>query len=100
MTSSKEIYPTTLSANPSSREFSNGEFAPRRFDRHAADTPEALALVSNSETLTYAELRQRANRLSHQLRSLGVGPNVLVGLFLDRSIEFIVGALSILKAGG
>jgi amino acid adenylation domain-containing protein len=59
-----------------------------------------VALVSNTQTLTYAELEQQANQLSHQLRSLGVGPNVLVGLFLDRSVEFIVGALSILKAGG
>jgi amino acid adenylation domain-containing protein len=59
-----------------------------------------VALVSNAQTLTYGELAQRANRLSHRLRSIGVGPNVLVGLFLDGSVEFVVGALSILKAGG
>jgi amino acid adenylation domain-containing protein len=100
MTFSKEIHPTTPSTNPSSREFSTREFAPRRFERHAAAAPGALALVSNTQALTYEELDQRANQLSRHLRSLGVGPNVLVGLFLDRSVEFIVGALSILKAGG
>ena len=73
---------------------------PRRFDQCAAGAPDAEALSSKTQTLTYAELERRANRLSHHLRSLGVGPNVLVGLFLDRSVEFIVGALSILKAGG
>jgi amino acid adenylation domain-containing protein len=100
MTSREELHPTTLSAQSSSAEFSAREFAPRRFAQRAAAAPEAVALVSNTRPLTYAELEQRANRLSHQLRSLGVGPNVLVGLFLDRSVEFIVGALSILKAGG
>ena len=100
MTSRKEIPPTTSSTNPNSGEFSNREFVPRRFDQRAAAAPGAVALVSNTLTLTYAELQRRANRLSHHLRSLGVGPNVLVGLFLDRSVEFVVGALSILKAGG
>lgn len=99
MTYRKE-YPTSPSSNPSSDEFSDREYVPRRFDLCAAATPGAVALVSNTLTVTYAELEQRANRLSHHLRSLGVGPNVLVGLFLDRSVEFVVGALSILKAGG
>jgi amino acid adenylation domain-containing protein len=99
MTPGKE-YPTTPSTNPSSSEISNQEYVPRRFGQRAAATPGAVALVSNTLTLTFAELDRRANRLSHHLRSLGVGPNVLVGLFVDRSVEFVVGALSILKAGG
>ena len=100
MTSREEIHATTLSTHRSSSEFLAREFAPHRFGQRAAAVPDAVALVSNGQTLTYAELEQRANRLSHHLRSLGVGPNVLVGLFLDRSVEFIVGALGILKAGG
>lgn len=75
-------------------------FVPQRFDQCAVANPHALAVTADSQTLTYAELEERSNRMARQLRSLGVGANVLVGLFLDRSVEFIVGALSILKAGG
>jgi amino acid adenylation domain-containing protein len=100
MTPSIDSHLATPCAHPSSGEFSTREFVPRRFDHCAAGAPDAEALSSNTQTLTYAELERRADRLSHHLRSLGVGPNVLVGLFLDRSVEFIVGALSILKAGG
>ena len=51
-------------------------------------------------TLTYAELNARANQLAHHLRALGVGPEVLVGLCLERSLDMVVGLLGILKAGG
>ncbi len=50
--------------------------------------------------MTYGELNERANRLGRHLQSLGVGPEVLVGLCLERSIEMIVGLLGVLKAGG
>lgn len=62
--------------------------------------PDGPALVSASQTLTYRELEVRANRLAHHLRKLGVGPEVLVGLCLDRSPLMVVAALAILKAGG
>ena len=52
------------------------------------------------EQLTYRELNQRANQLAHHLQTLGVGPEVLVGLFVERSLEMVVGLLGILKAGG
>ena len=51
-------------------------------------------------SLTYRELNARANQVAHHLRALGVGPDVLVGLCLERSIELVVGMLGILKAGG
>src|SRR5436309_6348870 len=61
------------------------------FERQAAETPEAVALVAGSEQLTYAELNARANRLARHLRSIGVGADVLVGLCCERSIEMLVG---------
>ncbi|HEX8245706.1 MAG TPA: AMP-binding protein, partial [Longimicrobium sp.] len=69
-------------------------------ERQVARTPDATALVFEGELLTYAELNGRANRLAHHLRSLGVGPDVRVGLCVERSPEMLVGLLSVLKAGG
>jgi non-ribosomal peptide synthetase component F len=66
----------------------------------AAATPRAIALTQGIRSLTYGELDGRANRVAHLLRSLGVGPDVVVGLYLDRSLAMAVGALAILKAGG
>src|SRR5947209_261795 len=66
----------------------------------AAATPDAIAVTHGKRSLSYQELDCRANRLAHILQSLGVGPDVVVGLYLDRSLAMIVGALAILKAGG
>ncbi|WAT31391.1 non-ribosomal peptide synthetase [Pseudomonas sp. GXZC] len=63
-------------------------------------TPDAPALVFGATTLTYAQLDARANQLAHALREKGVGPDVLVGICVERSIEMVVGLLAILKAGG
>jgi len=63
-------------------------------------TPQAPALLFAGHTLSYAELNARANRLAHRLIAAGVGPDVLVGLALERSIEMVVGLLAVLKAGG
>ncbi|WP_315751432.1 non-ribosomal peptide synthetase [Bradyrhizobium sp. SZCCHNS3055] len=70
------------------------------FAAQAARTPDAVALSFESETLTYGELDRRANQLGHHLQELGVGPEVVVGLYLERSIDAVVGLLGILKAGG
>ncbi|WP_259740971.1 amino acid adenylation domain-containing protein, partial [Pseudomonas poae] len=63
-------------------------------------TPNAPALVFGGQHLSYTELNARANRLAHRLIAAGVGPDVLVGLALERSIEMVVGLLAVLKAGG
>ncbi|TME48405.1 MAG: amino acid adenylation domain-containing protein [Chloroflexi bacterium] len=65
----------------------------------AATTPEATAVVAGDQRITYRELDRRANRLAHHLRAAGAGPDSVIGLCLNRSIELVVGALGILKAG-
>jgi amino acid adenylation domain-containing protein len=70
------------------------------FDEQVARTPAATALICGQERVTYAELNERANRLAHYLRKQGVGPEVLVGIFVDRGRDMLVGILGILKAGG
>ncbi|MFL5356592.1 amino acid adenylation domain-containing protein [Archangium sp.] len=74
--------------------------AHRLFEARAELTPHASAVAFAEEVLTYAELDQRANRLAHHLRSLGVGLETRVGLCLERSLEVPVAMLAILKAGG
>ncbi|HEU4560669.1 MAG TPA: amino acid adenylation domain-containing protein, partial [Longimicrobium sp.] len=70
------------------------------FEAQVERTPDAVALAFEGEALTYAELNARANQLAHHLRTLGVGPNVRVGLCVERSLEMMVGLLGVLKAGG
>src|SRR4029079_11796033 len=72
---------------------------PELFAAQAARTPEAVALVCADRTLSYAALEAHANRLAHHLRGLGVGPETVVGLCLERSVEMVIGLLGILKAG-
>src|ERR1700704_385230 len=66
----------------------------------ASATPDSVALVSGNHHVTYGELNARANQLAHRLRSLGIGPDVPVGLCMERSVELPIAALGILKAGG
>ncbi|HET9986429.1 MAG TPA: amino acid adenylation domain-containing protein, partial [Longimicrobiales bacterium] len=66
----------------------------------AARTPDAVAVEFAGERLSYAELERRARALAERLRRVGVGPGALVGLFVERSLELVVGVLAILEAGG
>ncbi|HYH81347.1 MAG TPA: AMP-binding protein, partial [Longimicrobium sp.] len=70
------------------------------FQARAAATPEAVAVESNRRALTYAELNARANGLAHALRGLGVGPDVLVGVCVERGVDLPAAVLGVLKAGG
>ena len=63
-------------------------------------TPEAVALVFKGQQLTYSELNARSNQVAHYLRGQGVGPEILVGICIERSLEMVIGLLGILKAGG
>ena len=66
----------------------------------AQDVPNAPAVVAGSDVITYEDLNSRSNQLAHYLRTAGVGPEVLVGIWLERSVNFVVAALGIMKAGG
>jgi len=70
------------------------------FEAQAARTPDHVALIFEQEELTYADLNRRANQLAHWLRSRGVGPDVHVGIAVERSLEMLVGLYAIMKAGG
>lgn len=70
------------------------------FEQQVERTPDSIAVESQGHTLTYRELNRRANQLAHALRRKGVGPNTLVGISLERSLEVVVGIYGILKAGG
>jgi amino acid adenylation domain-containing protein len=69
------------------------------FEQQVQLRPEAIAVILDEESLTYRELNRRANQLAHHLRSLGAGPDVRIGMLMERSIEMVVGVLGILKAG-
>ena len=70
------------------------------FEVQVERTPNNVAAAMETETLTYAELNARANQLAHYLRAQGVGPEVLVALCVERSLDMMIGLLGILKAGG
>jgi amino acid adenylation domain-containing protein len=70
------------------------------FEAQVERTPDTVALVFEEEHLSYAELNRRANQLAHHLRGLGVGPETLVGVCAERSLEMVVGLYGALKAGG
>jgi amino acid adenylation domain-containing protein len=70
------------------------------FEAQVERSFEATAVVFRGDRLTYGELNARANRLAHYLRKLGVGPETLVGLGIERSLEMVVGIIGVLKAGG
>jgi amino acid adenylation domain-containing protein len=70
------------------------------FETQAGKTPDAVAVVFNDQRLTYAELDERSSRFAQHLQTLGVGPDVLVGVYVERSSELVTALLGILKAGG
>ena len=70
------------------------------FEARVSRYPEQVAVVFGAQQLTYGELNQRANQLAHHLQAQGIGPDSLVGLHMDRSLDMMVGLLGIHKAGG
>ncbi|HEY0733697.1 MAG TPA: amino acid adenylation domain-containing protein [Herpetosiphonaceae bacterium] len=73
---------------------------PDLFEAQAARTPNAVAVIWQDQQLTYRELDQQANQLARHLQTLGVGPDVVVGVCLERSLDLVIALLGILKAGG
>ncbi|HET7232709.1 MAG TPA: non-ribosomal peptide synthase/polyketide synthase [Longimicrobium sp.] len=77
-----------------------GSYIHERFEAQAGRTPGRVAVVYEDRQLTYGELNERANRLAHHLREMGVGPDVRVGICVEREPELVVAVLGVLKAGG
>ena len=86
--------------NDTKKSYSEGKCIHELFEAQAERTPDAAAVVYEDRRLTYRELNLRANRLAHRLRELGVKPESLVAISVERSPEMIVGLLGVLKAGG
>jgi amino acid adenylation domain-containing protein len=79
---------------------SPGWYIHERFEAQAERTPDAVAVVFEDRQWTYGELNARANQLAHRLRGLGVGPDVRVGICVERGFELLVAVFGVLKAGG
>ncbi|NMG07615.1 non-ribosomal peptide synthetase [Brasilonema sp. UFV-L1] len=86
--------------NDTNREYPLDKCIHQLFEEQVERTPDAVAVVFEKQQLTYQQLNARANQLAHYLQTLGVGPEVLVGICVERSVEMVVGLLGILKAGG
>ena len=86
--------------NDTDKGYPNGQCVHELFQHQVERTPDAVAVVFEHQKLTYRELNIRANQLAHYLKKLGVGPDVLVGICVERSLEMMTGLLGILKAGG
>ncbi|HJQ35265.1 MAG TPA: amino acid adenylation domain-containing protein, partial [Pyrinomonadaceae bacterium] len=86
--------------NRTARDYARDRTINRQFEEQVARTPDAVALGSAQGPLTFAQLNERANQLAHHLRSLGVGPESRVGLYMARSPEALTAVLAVLKAGG
>ena len=86
--------------NRTTREYPRERCVHELFEEQARLRPAATAIETEAEEVSYGELNARANQLARYLRARGVGPDVPVGIMIDRSVELIVGLLGILKAGG
>ena len=86
--------------NSTAREYPLDTCVQEVFESQAAHTPDAVALIYEDEQITYNELNCRANQLAHHLQHLGVGPEMLVGLVMERSVEMLIAILATFKAGG
>ena len=98
--SSDERRQVLVDWNQTDRPFPADRCVHQLFESQAAQRPEATAVEDGSECLTYKELNHRANRVARYLRRRGVGPEVRVGVALERSADLIVALLAVLKAGG
>src|SRR5262249_51985839 len=86
--------------NETASEYPREQCLAELFERQAALSPQAVALVYEGQRISYEELNRHSNHLAHYLRRQRVGAETLVGVCLERSLEFVVAVLSILKAGG
>jgi len=98
--SETELHKVVVEWNDTKTEYPREKCIHELFEAQAERRPNATAVLFGRQSLTYEELNHRANRLAHYLKKFSVGPDVLVGICVDRSVEMVVGMLAILKAGG
>ncbi len=96
----RELSQELVEWNRAPAECTESQCVHQRFAEVAGENPQATALVNEEEQLTYERLNERANQLAHYLMKRGIGPEVLVGICMERSIDMAVSLLGILKAGG
>ncbi len=97
---SAERHQLLVEWNDTKTDYPNDKCIHELFEAQVEQTPDAVAVVFEDKQLTYRELNERANQLAHHLRNLGVGPEVLVGICVERSLEMVAALLGILKSGG
>src|SRR5262245_24759680 len=96
----RDVASRTLDAwNATQQSYSRDACVQELVALRAASAPDAAALVADNRVLTYRELNQLANQLAHHLRALGVGPDQLVAVCMERSLDLVVAQLGVLKAG-
>ena len=95
-----ELHQLLVEWNDTARDYPRSACVHEQFEAQAKKTPDAIAVAFRGASLTYRELDERSHRLAHHLQSLGVAPDVMVGVFAPRSLEMMVGLMAILKAGG
>jgi len=98
--SASQRHQVLVTWNETARDYPRDKCIHQLFEEQAALAPNAVAVVADDRTYTYRALDHAANRLAHVLRRLGVGRDTRVAVHLDRSAEFIISVLGILKAGG
>ena len=98
--SSAEEHQLVVDWNATKRDYPAHGCIHQLFEDQAERTPDGAALILDDRQLTYRELNHKANQLAHHLRNLGVGPDDLVAICMDRSPDMVIGLLAILKAGG
>ena len=95
-----ERHQLLVSWNDTKKDFPNDKCIHQLFEQQVERNPQAVAVVYEQQQLTYQQLNRKANQLAHYLQGLGVGPEVLVGICLERTLDTVIGLLGILIAGG
>ena len=98
--SEAELHDLTVGGNATEADYPKSKCLHELFAEQAARTPEAAAVLHEDQQITYAQLDRRSNQLAGHLKSIGVGPDAIVGLYIGRSLDMVIGLLGILKAGG
>ncbi|NEP67760.1 non-ribosomal peptide synthetase [Moorena sp. SIO3A5] len=95
-----ELYQILVEWNNTKTDYPTDKCIHQLFEEQVENNPDAIAVVFEEQKLTYSQLNSKANQLAHYLQKLGVSPETLVGICVERSVEMVVGLLAILKAGG